>query len=123
MTFDASDSRGRGKVLFWEPLTGQKFRLGDPRIKSFYRSIGCVFNDKHFYANIQADDQVQNTIFDLEDDSLWKAMDSVLLKSLPKVPNANLMPTDLDIIEEEKALEKALKAKIAGVRFSECGLK
>ena len=115
--------RGISKVTFWESLTGQKFKLGDTRINSFYRSVGCVFNDKLFYANIQPDDQVKNTIFDLDDATLWKSMDTTLIKALPRVPVASLMPPDLDTIEEEKALEKALKVKISGLRFSEWGLK
>jgi centrosomal protein CEP76 len=50
-------------------------------------------------------------------------MDSALIKALPRVPIASLMPPEIDCIEEEKALEKALKTKINGLRFSECGLK
>lgn len=122
LTFDYSDG-AKAKVIIWESLTGQKFKLGDPRIKKFYRTVGCVFNDKSFYANVQPSDMFENVIFDFGDTDLWKAMDSTIIKSLPKVPMANLMPSELDVIEEEKALEKALKAKISGLRFSECGLK
>ena len=122
-TFDYSDGSGRATVCIWESLTGQKFKLGDPRIKRFYRSIGCVFNDKAFYANIQPSDLVENTIFDLEDSSLWKAMDSAMVKALPKVPMANLMPTDLDVIKEEEKLEKALKARVSSIRLDEVGLR
>lgn len=117
MTMDHTE--GRPKITFWESLTGQKLKLSDPRIKSFYRSIGCVFNQNKFYANIQPDDMVKSTIFDFGDDELWKAMDQTMLSALPKVPMSSIMPTDLDVIEEEKALEKALKSKISGVRFSE----
>lgn len=119
MTYDYTQSSRRPKIKIWESLTGQKFILGDPKVKQFYRTIGCLFNDKVFYANIQASDLVENTIFDLGDDSLWKRMDTAMIKSLPKVPIANLMPSNLDIIDEEKALEKALKAKISGLRQSE----
>jgi hypothetical protein len=62
---------------------------------------------------------VENTIFDLDDSSLWKAMDTAVVKALPKVPSASLMPNELNIIDEEKMLEKALKSKISGLRFSE----
>ena len=119
MTLDHSDRTGRPKITFWESLTGQKYKLSDPRIKQYYRSICSVFNNKSFYANIQPDDLVKNTIFDFEDDSLWKAMDQVIIKSLPKVPMSSIMPSDIEVIEEEKLLEKALKAKIAGMRFQE----
>lgn len=117
MTIDRSERIP--KFQFWESLTGQKFKLGDPKVKQFYRTIGCIFNHKSFYANVQPDDMVKNTIFDLGDDSLWKEMDPVMIKSLPKVPMSCIMPSDLDVIEEEKLLEKALKSKVAGIRFSE----
>lgn len=122
MTFDYTESK-RAKITLWETLTGQRFKLGDPRLKRFYRTVGCVFNDKAFYANIQPSDLVENTIFDLDDSSLWKPMNSAMIKALPKVPIANLMPTDLDTVEEEKALEKALKSRISSLRFDEVGLK
>lgn len=123
MTNDYSDGSGIPKIVFWESLTGQKFKLGDSRVKKFYRTIGCVFNSTHFYANIQADDHVSHTIFDFGDDSLWKPMDSFHIKALPKVPFASIMPSTLDIIDEEKMLERALKKKVTGLRLSEAGLK
>lgn len=119
MTLDYTDGSGRAKTTFWESLTGQKLKLGDPRVSRFYRTIDCVFNDKHLYANIQPDNQVKNTVMDLNDDGLWKGMDTTMVKALPRLPIANLMPTDLDVVEEEKSLEKALKAKLSGLRYSE----
>jgi len=118
-TFDTSESKRRPVITIWESLTGQRFKLGDPRVGKFYRSIGCIFNNQSFYANIQASDLVESTIFDIGDDSLWKSMDIPMIKSLPKVPIASLMPSNLEIIDEEKSLEKALKAKISGLRLSE----
>jgi centrosomal protein CEP76 len=85
MQTDAMED-GSTKVAFWESLTGQKLSLADPRIHRFYRKIGCVFNQDSFYANIQADDRVVSTIFEIDDDSLWKRMDPEQIKSLPPVP-------------------------------------
>lgn len=99
------------KVTFWESLTGQKLQLSDPRIHRFYRTIGCVFNQTSFYANIQPDDWVISTIFELEDDALWKSMDKQQIKSLPPVPQANLMNPDIDSFDLEAQLEKELKKK------------
>ena len=92
-------------------MTGQKLSLTDPRIHRFYRTIGCVFNQTAFYANIQPDDRVISTIFELEDDALWKSMDKQQIKSLPPVPQANLMVPDIDTFEIEATLEKDLKKK------------
>ena len=52
---------------FWESLTGTKMGSEDPRVHRFYRQVGCVFNNKNFFANIQADDRVVCTEWDLED--------------------------------------------------------
>ena len=100
MTKDGKD------VTFWETLTGQKLKLSDPRIHRFYRTIGSVFNNKQFFANVQPDDRVISTLFDLEDDGLWKTMDEAQIKALPPVPSANLMPPDIDVIDQESILEK-----------------
>lgn len=46
----------------------------DPRVHRFYRTIGCVFNHKYFFANVQADDRVINTNWNFEDEFMWKGM-------------------------------------------------
>lgn len=79
MTVD-TQSDSSSQVMFWESLTGQKLSLADPRIHRFYWTIGCIFNQHGFYANIQADDWVVSTIFELEDDALWKKMDEAQIK-------------------------------------------
>jgi len=37
---------------FWESLTGRVYHKHDPRINYFYRTVGCIFNDREFYANV-----------------------------------------------------------------------
>lgn len=78
-----------------------------------------MFNHQSFYANVQADDRVISTIFDLEDETLWKAMSSKLITEIPKVPRASLMRSTVDVYEEQKTLEKVLKEKIVGFRANE----
>ena len=43
---------------FWESLTGKVYSRKDPRVNYLYRRIGCIFNDKTFFANLQKDDTV-----------------------------------------------------------------
>ena len=43
---------------FWESLTGKIFSTNDPRVNYLYRRVGCVFNHKTLYANLQEDDLV-----------------------------------------------------------------
>jgi hypothetical protein len=79
----------------------------DPRVHRFYRTIGCMFNNRRFFANIQADERVVNTNFDLEDEYMWKAMSPQKLDGLrPNPAIGNLMPSNRENIEEdEKMLE------------------
>ena len=94
--------------------------MSDPRIHRFYRTIGSVFNNSSFYANIQADDRVISTIFDLDDESLWMAMKPKMIEELQTVPKASLMPSTVDLLEEQKKLEKLLKEKVGAYRANEC---
>ena len=119
MTIDESSDIKQPKPIFWECLTGQRFEISDPRIHRFYRTIGSVFNHRSFYANIQADDRVISTIFDLDDDSLWMAMKPRMIEELQSVPKASLMPSTIDIHEEQNKLEKVLKEKVAAYRANE----
>ena len=74
LTRQPPNAQGRQHVDFWESLTGTKLASDDPRVHRFYRTVGSVFNHKSFFANIQSDDRVVNTEWDLEDQYLWKAM-------------------------------------------------
>ncbi len=47
-----SAENGKKKVQFWEALTGQKLESEDPRVHRYYRTVGCVFNHKYFFANV-----------------------------------------------------------------------
>lgn len=93
----------------------------DPRVHRFYRTVGCVFNDKRFFGNVQADDRAINTCWDLEEEYMWKGMASSTIRTLTKSPGIGyLMPSaTLDIIREEKDLEQILKDKITAVRKNE----
>ena len=118
MTRQPPNAHGKQKVDFWESLTGTKMAQDDPRVHRFYRQVGCVFNHKNFFGNVQADDRVVNTDWDLEDKYMWKGMNPAQIHALTPSPAiGSLMPsTGIDVMEEEKLLESIIKDKIAGVR-------
>ena len=66
-----------------------------------------MFNNRRFFANIQADERVDNTIYDLEDEYMWKAMAPSKLDGLRSNPAiGSLMPSNRENTEEdEKMLE------------------
>jgi len=52
MTRQPPNAAGKQKVDFWESLTGQKMESNDPRTHRFYRTVGSVFSNNSFFANI-----------------------------------------------------------------------
>lgn len=112
---------GKQKVDFWESLTGQKMDSQDPRVHRFYRSVGSLFNNTKFFANVQSDDRVVNTCWDLEDEYMWKGMSSSYIKTLTTSSGIGyLMPSSLQNVgDEEKLLESILRDKISAVRRNE----
>ena len=111
MTRQPPNAQGKQHVDFWESLTGTKLASDDPRVHRFYRTVGCVFSNKAFFANIQADDRVVNTEWDLEDQYLWKAMSQQYINSL--TPNSSIgylmASNSFSAAEDEKLLESILK--------------
>lgn len=81
----ANQQRKINNWKFWESLTGRVYNRDDPRVNYLYRTVGCVFNDKEFYANIQLSDQVTKTDFDLYNPSLWKGMGDIKIFTPDKV--------------------------------------
>ncbi|MBN3308447.1 CEP76 protein, partial [Amia calva] len=82
-----------GTITFWESLTGHRYihqpinpddppLVPQPKPSYPYRTIGCLFNDKAFLANCQPSDAVELCVFDLRDQSRWKAMSEEAVRSV-----------------------------------------
>jgi centrosomal protein CEP76 len=106
-------------TTFWESLTGQRVTVEDPKVFRFYKRIHCVFNDTKFYANIQIDDTVFNTIYNLEDEFLWKTVPTDKITSLSKYSFAPILDIiTVDKYKMEVDIEREIKSKIAKFRKS-----
>lgn len=106
-------------TTYWESLTGQRIEVNDSKIFKFYKRIHCVLNDVKFFANIQIDDTVFNTIYNFDDDFLWKSIPNDKISSLPKYSFTPI----LDVIQEDKYkletdIECEIKSKISKFRRS-----
>lgn len=117
-----------GLVTFWESLTCQRYihhqvnpndppSVEQPRPQHPYRTVGCVFNHKAFFANCQPSDNVELCCFDLQDSSVWKAMSADALASvcgpsnITHWPNSPpLVPSHLDAALVSNELELQLRA-------------
>lgn len=108
-------------VTYWESLTGQRVLVEDSKVFRFYKRIHCVFNDTKFYGNIQVDDTVFNTIYNLEDEFLWKSIPTDKITALPKysyTPMLDVIITDHYKIELE--IEREIKSKV--IKYRKCKL-
>ncbi len=106
-------------TTFWESLSGQRINVDDPKVFRFYKKIHCVFNDSRFFANIQIDDTIFNTIYNFEDEFLWKSIPSDKINSLIKysfTPILEIIETNKFKMEEN--IEKEIKNKIIKFRKS-----
>ncbi len=118
-------SKDYSDVIFWESLTGNRYihlyiNPNEPPldknlvINHPYKTIGCLFNHKFFYANIQILPNVDTCIFNLRDQSKWKAIsqDAILTvsKQLSMPP---LCQNQLDSSLLSDDLEKELKKHIS----------
>ncbi|KAM8870817.1 centrosomal protein of 76 kDa isoform 1-T1 [Spinachia spinachia] len=97
-------SRGTdGSITFWESLTAHRYlhRAIDPdapplapqpKPSSPYRTVGCVFNHLTFLANCQPSDAVELCVFDLQNQSRWKAMSEEALKTVCAPGSTTALP-------------------------------
>ncbi|KEG10512.1 centrosomal protein 76kDa [Trypanosoma grayi] len=98
-------SAGVFEVIFWEPTTGNRYSRTDAHP---YETIGCVFSHRSFYANIQQSDAAVTVSFDLDNEELWKPLNPLKLRMLPKYPNPSLLWVPCDT----KSLEDQLQAEL-----------
>lgn len=132
-----------GSVTFWESLTAHRYLhqavdpdapplVQQPKPSHPYRTVGCVFNHQSFFANCQPSDAVELCLFDLQNQSLWKAMSEEALKSvcspgsstsLPPVPP--LTAPSLDPASASNQLELEMRFLISEHRtwtWPQCGM-
>ncbi|CAH8449219.1 unnamed protein product [Dicrocoelium dendriticum] len=77
---------GCSAVTFWDAVSGRCFDYEEENPKfveeHLFQTIGCMYNHKNFYANIQTNDSVSRCSFNLSDESLWRAMSSEVVSSV-----------------------------------------
>ena len=104
---------------FWESLTGERYNQNDPRVNYLYRRIGCAFNDKKYYANVQEVDTAFRTSLYFEDTSRWKCMKD--MSEYHRCFSTNdvlklLVDEGRDREAEEERMEQELKQRVKEYR-------
>eukprot|EP00899_Mesostigma_viride_P001946 jgi/Mesvir1/11752/Mv00123-RA.1 len=99
------------QAVFWEPLSGKRYIPSDPvsMQRCPYRSIGCLFNHRSFYANCQVDDSVRAVSFHLENGAAWKSLEPSFITRLRRPPPVALRPPTINAAAAEEELELALR--------------
>lgn len=82
----------QNEVIFWEPTSTDRRKhtyidvnqpiSGQSKPTHSYKTIDCLFNHRSFYGNIQADNRVPLTRFNLLRQSDWKSFDRSMIASL-----------------------------------------
>ena len=47
-------------VYFWEPMSGKRYEITNPRVTNYYNSLNCVFNNRILYGNIQNSNRIES---------------------------------------------------------------
>ncbi|XP_067934415.1 centrosomal protein of 76 kDa-like isoform X2 [Watersipora subatra] len=124
-----------GAVTFWESLSSNRYIHKAPTVNGMllnppptpkhpYRTVGCVFNHKSFYANVQTSDEVTFADFDLENTGLWKSMTTDAISSVcsPSVSWMAMPPLQrplYDASTESNKMEIELRHMVSEYREGE----
>lgn len=111
--FVCTNISSHNEMILWDPLSGERNSINGPHSIS---TIDCLYNHKSFYANIQQSSELQSTIFDVNNEELWKPINPLKLRLVPKFPNSPLLSSSFETFEIEKGLEFRLRAAITSHR-------
>lgn len=108
-----SNLSSSSEVIVWNPVSGERYAVNGAHSIA---SVDCLYNHKAFYANIQQNSDLQSTVFDVNNEELWKPLNPLKLRLVPKFPNSPLLRSCFDTVELEKGLEFRLRAAITSHR-------
>ncbi|CAH8489117.1 unnamed protein product [Schistosoma rodhaini] len=75
------------RITFWDSITGRCYihTTGFCEQKIYpspFYTIGCLYNNSSFYANIQPTDKVVNCLFNLKNSSQWRPMSFEVIQTV-----------------------------------------
>lgn len=119
----------QSEVVFWEPLSGARYShepvneetgglSREP--KHGLKTIGCLFNHRHFFANSHPTDRVASCRFVLRDEARWKAMSEDAILAVTEQAVSPCLPSlaacTFDAVALSDDLETQLRASIVEQR-------
>lgn len=100
-------------VVLWNPLLGERYSINGEHALS---TIDCMYNHKSFYANIQPSSKIMSVSFDVENEELWKPLNPLKLRIVPKFPYPSLLYKFRDSYSMERRLDIKLRNSITSHR-------
>lgn len=106
-------SNGEFQVTIWDPVIGERFSVtGSHNLQS----VDCVFNHRSFFSNFQPSSLILSTSFDIENEQLWKPINPLKLRLVPKCPAPPLIHKSIALERLEKGLEIKLRNRLCEQR-------
>lgn len=105
---------GALEVAVWDPLLGERGPVATGAHS--LATVDCLFNHKLFFANVQASSAVNATSFELDNDGLWKPVNPLKLRLVPKYPGCSLLFEPVAAYEVEADLALKVRAQMAARR-------
>ncbi|KAG5474455.1 hypothetical protein LSCM1_03239 [Leishmania martiniquensis] len=109
------DAAGSAKVTVWNPTSGERSL---PSEQETFATVDCIFNNKSFFANCQASNSIATTSFEYYNEELWKPLNVLKLRMVPRYPPAPLLFETVAASSIERSLEIQLRAAISTYRDS-----
>jgi centrosomal protein CEP76 len=114
-----SRSDGRPEVVFWEPMSGERYRPDWPTADGRrFVSIACLFNDRALLANVQRTSSVVECDWRVHEETLWSPLNTVAIADnasyLP--PPIALAPPTVACGPVAHALEASLRHEVVAWR-------
>lgn len=107
------DARGAAKVTVWNPASGERTT---PSEQAVFATVDCLFNNKSLFANCQASNSLVAVSFDCHNEELWKPLNVLKLRMVPRYPAPPLLFESQSGPPQERALEVQLRAAIVSYR-------
>ncbi|CAG9577320.1 conserved hypothetical protein [Leishmania major strain Friedlin] len=111
----STDARGSAKITVWNPTSGER---SSPSEQATFATVDCMFNNKSFFANCQASNNIATTSFECYNEELWKPLNVLKLRMVPRYPPAPLLFEAVVASSIERSLEIQLRASISMYRDS-----
>lgn len=107
------DARGSVTATVWNATTGERAPAAE---QVTFSTVDCLFNNRSFYANCQPSNNIATVSFDYSNEELWKPLNVLKLRMVPRYPPAPLLYEVANPLAMERTLELKVRTAITAYR-------